>query len=341
MTPKDHPGILVGGTRYGDPATQTIRHCLDLLDLDAGAVDPARIPLEFLAHGFAAHPRRSEAAIFEKHGPGGCYVDLAARTVSRRIEPMEGHHFYGHGTFSRDADALFAVETELATREGVISVRDPASFAVIATFPSYGKAPHDCVLIEDGRTLAITNGGGPAGTDAPGCVTFVDVASRKLLEKHEADPRINAGHVAVMEDRAFILASAMRDGLPEAALGGVSLRAKGGALHRVSEPEAVTRRMIGEALSVCVHERTRTAVVTHPYGGLITFWNLDTGALFGALDLPSPRGVTLTLDERHFAVSFGPQASLMLIETSPLRPVPDRDPATRRFAGSHLYAWSP
>ena len=340
-------GLLVGGTRYGDPRTQAIHHCLDLLDLDldSDASEPARIPLDFLAHGFAPHPRRAEAALLEKRGPGGAYVDLAARVVLGRIDPLPGHHFYGHGAFTRDGGALLAVETDLETRDGVISVRDPHSFAVIDTFPTFGQAPHDCALIEDGRTLVITNGGGPIGRDDDAslpCVSFVDVATQKLLERHVVDDaRINTGHVAVAldGDRSFIVVSAPRDGLPDTALGGVSLRSKGGPLRYATEPAAVTSRMIGESLSVAIHAPSRTALCTHPYGHLITFWNLDTGALFGALDLPNARGVTLTLDQRYFAVSYGPAASLLLIETAPLRPVLDRDPGTRRFSGSHVYAW--
>jgi hypothetical protein len=341
MSTKARLGTLIGGTRYGDPATQSVRHCLDLLDLDAGATEPERIQLDFLAHGFAPHPTRSEAALLEKRGPGGAYVDLARKEVIRPIAPMEGHHFYGHGAFSRDASALFAVESDLGSKDGAISVRDPESFAVIDTFPTFGKLPHDCVLIEEGRTLAITNGGGRIDTDEMPCVSFVDVASRKLLERFPvSDPRINTGHVAVSRDRAFVVVSAPRDGLPETALGGVSLRSKGGALRYVTQPAAATSRMIGESLSVAIHEKTRTALATHPFGGLITFWNLDTGALFGAFDLPNARGVTLTLDQRYFVVSFGATASLLFFETQPLKPVLDRERGARMFGGSHVYTWA-
>lgn len=337
-------GVLVGGTRYGDPETREIRHSLDLLDLDADEAEPSRIPLGFLAHGFAPHPRRKEAALLEKRGPGGAYVDLSARTVLRSIEPLPGHHFYGHGTFYRDGGELLVVETDLATSDGVISVRDPESFAVLGTFPTFGKAPHDCVLIDGGKTLVVTNGGGrvdDASDAGMPCVSFVDVAGTKLLERHVvSSPRINTGHVAIDREGAFIVVSAPRDGLPETDLGGVSLRAKGGALRYASDPAAVTRRMTGESLSVAIHERARIAVATHPYGGLVTFWNLDTRALFGALDLPNARGVTLTLDQRYFAISFGPAASLLLVEAEPLRPVTARDPGTRRFSGSHVYTWT-
>lgn len=335
-------GVLVGGTRYGDPTTLEVRFCFDILDLDSGAAEPSRIPLDFLAHGFAPHPiRRREAALLEKRGPGGAYVDLADRVALRPIVPLPNHHFYGHGAFTASGDALLAVETSLTSNDGVISVRDPDRFEVIDRFPTYGMAPHDCTLIDDGKTLAITNGGGRFGTDALANVAFVDVATRKLLDKHEvSDPNVNAGHIALGKNREITLVSAPRDGLAEDALGGVSLRLRGGALKRAAEPSQVMSRMKGESLSICIHDETRTAVATHPYGNFISFWNLDTGALFAAFDVPNPRGVTLTLDRKRFALSFGPAGNLMFIDTRPLKPIPDANPTARRFGGSHIYTWS-
>lgn len=337
-------GVLVGGTRFGDPATGATRHSFDILDLDAESPEPRRLLLDFLAHGFAVHPRRPrEAALLEKRGPGGAYVDLVERAVIRPITPMPGHHFYGHGAFSREGDALFAVETDLGSNGGAISVRDAERFEVLDRFPTYGMAPHDCLLIEDGKTLVITNGGGRVGSDDFGSVAFVDVASRKLVEEHKIpSPAINAGHVAVGKGREFVVISAPRDGLPEGDVGGVSLRLRERPIRTAREPSAVTSRMKGESLSLCIHDETRTALVTHPFGNFISFWNLDKGALFAALDLPNARGVTLTHDRRYFAVSFGPTASLQLIETKPLRPVPasERPPIARVFGGSHIYTWS-
>src|SRR5438128_1796465 len=82
---------------------------------------------------------------------------------------------------------------------------------------------------------------------------FVDVAAKKLLEKHEVDePRINTGHIAMMDGRAFAVVSAPRDGLPaESSVGGVSLRPLGGAMRYAREPKQVVARMLGESLSVC------------------------------------------------------------------------------------------
>src|SRR5512146_2499640 len=93
-------GVIVGPTRYLDPTTERVAHTLDLLDLDAKQAEPDRIALEFFAHGFALDPRQpSRAALFEKRGPGACYVDLGALAVLAPIAPLSGHAFYGHGAY--------------------------------------------------------------------------------------------------------------------------------------------------------------------------------------------------------------------------------------------------
>lgn len=337
-------GVMVGGSRFASAATGEVFFSFDLLDLDAREPAPRRISLEFLAHGFCPHPRRPhEAVLLEKRGPGGCVVDLVERVVLSRLAPLPGHAFYGHGAFTRGGDALLAVETELGTREGFISVRDGRSLAPLDRFPTFGARPHDCELIDDGKTLAVTNGGGELGDDErPGCVTFVDVASRKLLERFAVDdPRINAGHLAFAGKREFAVVSAPRDGLPEeTTAGGVSLRVGTAPLTKLREPGELTARLVGETLSVCVDRARGRALATTPRAGLLTSWRLANATLERALELPNVRGVTATLDGRHYAVSYGPAASLALYDADTLEPVLGHVAGEQRFSGSHVYTWA-
>ena len=335
-------GVIVGGTRYSEGPNKVVRHSFDLLDLDSGAETPNRVILDFLAHGFSVFPKQKTLAVLlEKRGPGGALVDLKECALLKTIDPLSGHHFYGHGSFSQNGDVLFAVETNLQTNDGVISVRDPNSFQCLEQFPTYGMAPHDCVMIDQGKTLVITNGGGDIHSSSLPCVTFVDVATRRLLEKYEVDePAINTGHIALRNNRDFVVVSAPRDGLAEGSLGGVSLRIGGKPLKYQREPKAPVSKMFGESLSVCIDEKTDLALATHPFGHFITFWDMRAGSLLAALDLPNPRGVTLTLDGQYWVVSFGPAASLILIKTKPLEPIKQPSYGTARFSGSHIYTYS-
>ena len=335
-------GVLIGPSRYARPEGGQDHFTLDMLDLDADS-PIQRIELGFFGHGFSFRPERpTEAVVFEKRGPGGCAVDLHARKVLAAIAPMEGHHFYGHGSFSSDGAVVFAVESHLDSGEGAISVRDGKTFELLDTFPTFGARPHDCHLIEGGKTLAITNGGGPVGSGQIPCVTFVATADRRLLEKHEVQGRaINTGHIALVSGRRdFAVVSAPREGMDEASsLGGVSLRAGKKPWRHMDAPAEITGQLWGESLSVVVHDKSGTVAATTPRGDLLTFWNLYAKALKKAVKLPDPRGVTLTLDGELFAIGYGPEASLALIDATTLEPL-ERDAGSHHFSGSHLYCWA-
>ena len=170
-------------------------------DLARDAVDDfvhAHRSAEFFGHGFARHPVESRRAmVFEKQGPGCCEIDLKERKVTRTIDAPAGKHFYGHGSFSRGGDTLFIAQSDLTTHEGRNRNprrQDPSGDRHL---PTYGSNPHDCLLIDGGSTLVVTNGGSYAA-GSPGNVAFVDVRSQKLLEKLVIPhPQLNAGHVAI------------------------------------------------------------------------------------------------------------------------------------------------
>ncbi len=333
-------GTFVGGTAYVDPSTGAQHHSFDVVDLDRD--DLRRIPLDFLPHVFTTKPgARHVAAVFEKRGPGAALLDLAAMRSLGKIKARAGRLYYGHGVFSREGDQLFVVEIDRETRAGVVSVRETTGYKEVDQFPTYGESPHDCVPIDDGKVLVITNGGGAIGSkDAPS-VAYVDVSSRKLLERVVfTDPKVNAGHVAVAKNGDLAVVSAPRDGLPTDGPGGIHLRAGKRKPERVRGPDAVAAKIVGESLSVCVHDEAEIVAVTNPHGGIVTFWSLRTHKLVGRHDCESPRGVEVSRDRASFVVAWGKHASVVLIDVATLAPV-DRPFGDKRLAGSHVFPWDP
>ncbi|MFO0670094.1 MAG: DUF1513 domain-containing protein [Polyangiaceae bacterium] len=343
-------GVFVGGTHVQNAKTKEPFFSLDLVDADlggdadaesAGAARTRRIPLTFLAHGFTVRPGQPNvAAVFEKKGPGGALVDLAEGTRLRAIDPLPGCAFYGHGQYGEGGDVLYCVESELATRRGLLTVRDATDFRVLEEVPTFGQSPHDCVFV-DAHTLVVTNGGGPIDSSEPGCVTIVDVKARKLVERLDVtDGRINAGHLAVRDAGTFAVSSAPRDGLPATtSSGGVSFRWSGGAFARASAGDDVTARMLGESLSVALDRRSDVAVVTNPWGDLLTRWDAREARLLEARSMEFVRGVAMTLDGAHFVLAHGKMPTLSLFTADGLRPV--RSVATGVVSGSHVYVWAP
>lgn len=333
-------GAILGAGRFLTTDTGKLTHVLCVFDLDG---DRSRaISMDFFGHGLAFHPTdRSRIAVFEKKGPGACEIDLASGRVTRAITTPAERAFYGHGVYSGDGQVLFATENHLQTRNGLIAIRDAKTHQPLGEFPTHGQSPHDCHLVDDGRTLAITNGGGPEGSEAPPSVTFVDVASTKLLERLTfTNPRINAGHLALSAKRDVVAVSAPREGLPREALGGVTIRTGSGPFETMSRPQEVIDRMVGESLSLCIDEGRRTVAVTNPDGNIVTFWDLDGRRLVKHLDLPAPRGLAPTLDGRSVALSYG-QGTLVLLDPETMAPAAAPVVASSTLSGSHIFAWDP
>jgi len=333
-------GVIVGGTPYRS-ISEGVGFCLDVLDLDDTDDTPSRIKLPFLPHGFSPHPRRPHIATsFEKRGPGAACVDLVEGALLDPIPPKPGHHFYGHGLYAAGGDVVFAVEMHLETSAGVITVRDGETFRILDEFPSFGERPHDCMLLDEGRVLAITNGGGRVGSKELGSLSFVSIADRRLLDKREVPAgRLNAGHVAITDGGDLAVVSAPREGLAESDLGGVSLCGGDAKLTHMTNPSQLVRRLVGEALSVCVHEPSGHVVVTHPHAKLVTIWDLAHKRLVRTLEMDSPRGVTRTADDRFFVISHGAEARLLLLDVQTLERAGVRGAGVA--GGSHIYTWAP
>jgi len=338
-------GLLMGGALHLLNEQGARRFDLCVLDLDEPGCALTVIPMEFFGHGIAPDPvRPGRISMFEKRGKGACEIDLQAGAVTRPIETAANRQFYGHGAYSPDGRLLYCTETIVeGDFDGVIVVRDVASHAELGRFPSFGASPHDCRLVDGGRTMVITNGGGRRGGIPPN-VAFVDVQAEKLLEKLEFQtPRIDAGHLDIDSRGRLAVISAQRKGLPNSECGGITLRLPSGEFRTLAEPKEIVGRLLGETLSVCIHEPTNVVGCTTPVANLLTFWDLDSAELLSCYELPNPRGIELTRDGEHFAVSFGegnPPEALCLIAAADLQRVEGYDLASTGITGSHLFSYN-
>ena len=339
---KQRSALLLGGGKYIDTSNnpQTTKFVLSIFDM--AMARPRLIELSFLAHGIVFDPHDSQRLLmFEKIGPGACEVNLRNAAVTRMLRPHPERNFYGHGEFSRDGSLLYSTETYIKSSKGVIAIRDAKSLELLDEFPSYGDSPHDCHLIDDGEVMVISNGGGTMESGHAPCICYVDVASRKLLEKVEPSAKhINTGHLECNGNGNLVVVSAPRKGLEQSGLGGVSIRnGKHKKLVTMSKPGAIISRMKGEALSLSIHEANHIVGVTHPDGDMVTFWSVESGALLKTIDLSKPRGISQSTSQDRFIISYGSTASLMELDINTLQPVPDSEKAATYLTGSHIYNW--
>ncbi len=331
--------LIMGGGRFVDPGNGKVRNVFSVVDLDAGKT--SLLDVDFLPHGIHLHPDQpNRLAVFEKKGPHACEIDLANLRITRVIKTDEKRHFYGHGSYSADNKLLYCTETYLDGYDGIIAVRDSDTHEYLGEFPTYGKEPHECKLIDNGNVLVVTNGGGRMN-DEPASVTYIDVKSEKLLDKVLlTNPDLNTGHMAIGDDGSLVVVSAPRAGLDNSSLGGVSIRPSGESMQTIASPVDVTKRMKGEALSVVIHDKQRIAAVTHPDGDMVTFWQIDKRQLLHTIPLPRPRGVSISTDGKFFLISYDTNPKLMKVSAANIKANPAIVSENTFISGSHIYNWS-
>lgn len=334
--------VLVGGYRFRDIDLNRVKQGLSVVNVTTGQQWLA--PLAFLPHGITSNPtNKRQLALFEKHGGGGALLDIDGHQPVRAVTPKKGCQFYGHGVFSKAGEALFVTETQMTDYHGVITVRDNSDDAqYMADFPSYGVAPHDCQLVDDGTVLVVTNGGGGLSSRSAPNVAWIDIASQRLLERRTiSNAQLNAGHFAISPRGEMVVVSAPRKGLPVAASGGVSLWQPGhNVIASLDIPRSLQQHMRGEALSVLIHPKKPIALVTHPDGNVVTIWSTQSQKLLTHINLERPRGVTLTKDLSKFIVSYSQQALLATIDVDEFSLSKSLYDQVSYFTGSHVYNWS-
>lgn len=163
---------------------------------EAGKVLHA-IDLPDRGHDVAFDPISKRSVVFARQpGTFAVVFDHSGRDEPLAIASIAGRHFFGHGVFSTDGTLLYATENDFDNAAGVVGVYDArAKFSRIGEFPTYGMGPHELLLLGDGRTIAVANGGiethpdyGRAelniATMKPSYV-LIDRVTGDLIEKHE------------------------------------------------------------------------------------------------------------------------------------------------------------
>jgi len=154
-------------------------------------------------HGFATSAHAKWLVAFARR-PGNFAVALHKGRASAPVafHTPRDRHFYGHGVFSPDGQVLFAAENAFETGDGIIGIYGAtAGFTRIGEFPSHGIGPHEIVLMPDGKTLCVANGGIRTHPDqgrhklnlptmAPS-IALIDTETGTLISSHALPARLH------------------------------------------------------------------------------------------------------------------------------------------------------
>jgi hypothetical protein len=121
----------------------------------------ASIDLPDRGHDITISPQAGRGVVFARQpGTFAVVFDPAGREAPVTLTSIAGRHFFGHGVFSPDGRLLYATESDFEAALGVIGIYDASDgYRRIGEFPTYGTGPHEMLLMPDGVTFVIANGG--------------------------------------------------------------------------------------------------------------------------------------------------------------------------------------
>jgi len=306
---------------------------------DAQGQVKAALPLPARGHSFAIDATHHRAVVFGRQP--GFFAYAFALDGSGALQPgtlplplplplPNGHHFYGHGVFAPDGHTLYATENDYARARGVIGVYDARpgrGFARIGGFDSGGMGPHEIVLMPDGQTLCVANGGMQTHPDFGKTILNRATMRPSLAYLNRHDGRVLAVHTlqaALTGPQAVVPlgADAWRhlsirhlavDGLGQVWAGCQYVNADGQRpplvwrhgchpcghdLQAVACPPEAQRAMRNYVGSVAVNAAGTVIAASSPVGGQVLFWEVGVSGqpsgharFLQAFELPDVCGI--------------------------------------------------
>jgi hypothetical protein len=273
--------------------------------IDAAGRDRLVLPVEARGHSFAIDaPRRQAVAFARSPGRYAVAFDVDGKTKPQPIAALPDRHFFGHGIFTPDGRLMLASESDYEAARGVTGIYDATDgFRRIGEFPSGGIGPHEIVLMPDGRTVCVANGGILTHPDydrlklnvetMKPSLAYVDIESREIVEQVTLAPelhQLSIRHLTIDAAGAVWFGCQYEgDPLDRPPLVGRHRRGKEPELF--PGPTETLRSLDNYIGSMAIDLSGEILATSSPRGGLIAFWDTATGRCIGQQKLADGCGV--------------------------------------------------
>jgi len=226
--------------------------------------------------------------------------------------------FYGHGAFSPDGRLLFTTENDFEAGRGVIGVRDAAQgYKQIGELQSGGVGPHDLVMLSDGKTLVVANGGIRTHPDMPRLqlnlstmrpnLAYINTRNGDLLERHELPAhlhQLSMRHLNVgVGDRVIFGCQFKGPRWKTQAI--IGRHRRGQQVEQLLLPAAVLHDMRNYVASVEVDRSGAFAIITAPRGGLAVVIEVASGKFVARQDMDNVFGAAARRNRPGVLLSSG------------------------------------
>ncbi|KLN60597.1 hypothetical protein WH96_12125 [Kiloniella spongiae] len=271
--------------------------------------------LDDRGHATAIAPNKKFAVVFARRpGRFALVLDLIKNQRHLAFSPPADHHFYGHGFFSPDGKLLYATENDYENERGIIGIYDTENnFMRIGQHDSFGIGPHEAILLADGITIAISNGGIITHPDYPRQklnlasmepqISYVDRRDGKLISQSKLPSeysQLSLRHMSAAKDQIWI--GGQYEGDPSNSISLVASHRIGDEIIPVSKGQTYLgmKQYIG---SVSTNIDGSLVATTAPKGNKIAIWNSDTHELVKIIKHQDAGGVAP--NDKDFTISDG------------------------------------
>lgn len=279
------------------------QYCLLVLAED-GAIE-REIALTGRGHDIALSPDgRTAVAFARRPGTFAVAIDLSGARAPVTLASAPGRHFYGHGIFSRDGRLLYATENDYDEARGVLGVYDVAAeYQRIGELETHGVGPHEVLLMPDGETVCIANGGIETHPDAGRAKLNLDTMQPSLVFIDRRSGDIKAHHELARELHHLSIRHLCLDGSGVVWFGGqweggpdsvpwVVGHARADSPIVFSESAgAVGARLKGYIGSMAASQDGAIVAASAPRAGRVLYFDAEHGRVVGERQLSDVCGV--------------------------------------------------
>ncbi|WP_108658501.1 DUF1513 domain-containing protein [Acuticoccus kandeliae] len=284
--------------------------------------------LDGRGHDATVSPDGANAVFFARRpGRFALVLDIANRRKATSFAPPDDRRFAGHGFYSSDGKLLIATENDFDGEHGVLGVYDATDgYKRIGEFATRGVGPHEAMLLSDGRTIAVANGGILTHPDFPRHklnlatmapnLTLVDIRTGDLIEEAAlpaGQHRLSIRHLA-QPDPDTIWFGCQYEGPNTDRIPVVGIYKRGAGIRLVEAPDNIYARMNHYVGSIAANRDGSRVAATSPRGGQIMVWDAKSLDLVHASDVVDVAGATA--DHDAFAYSSG-EGDILTAESRP------------------------
>ena len=243
----------------------------------------ANITLPDRGHDITISREAGRGVVFARQpGTFAVVFDPGGREAPVTLTSSEGRHFFGHGVFSPDGRLLYATESDFDAAQGVVGIYDATDgYRRIGEFPTYGTGPHEMLLMPDGVTLVVANGGIETHPDfgrtelnletMDPSVTFIDRRDGGLMGQLRLDVglhQLSIRHMAI-DGRGRVWFGCQYKGGPGDSPQLVGYATLDGDIELVELPPETLADLRNYVGSVAASADGRTVAVSSPEGDLL------------------------------------------------------------------------